>query len=303
MIWLGTKRGVFQDWLSRKLAKATGKRIDPVKHNWVIGPIGETKIIDDSYIKHLIQKENLYLVKNQTDFGLMDSMKDLQFSDDDYNRLSPRIKDFYEKTYNYDFEVWSNWNGLFKIFGWLIKIIFSRRLKQLNLPLNHNDVSKGIESNIIKLKEKSTNKTKYTIWYRIIKSSNEVIYSGIYDHTFLPKINEYVMKVIFPLPNGNGSVIMRKKVLPDGSFLIESNGSKFGEPGFYFYLTDGKNKHWANHIKSMHEFIHVYIDDNGILRTDHILKLFNIKFMTLHYKMTKKNTITEYLKHKGSSVI
>ena len=95
------------------------------------------------------------------------------------------------------------------------------------------------------------------------------------------------MKVIFPLPDGNGSVIMKKSVLEDGSFLIESNGKSFGESGFYFYLTDGIN-HWGNHIKSLHEYIHVYVDKNKTLRTDHVLKLFNITFMTLHYKMIKK---------------
>lgn len=288
MIWLGIKRGYLQDWLSQKLAKYTGKRIDPSKESWIIGPTGNTDIIGDTYISSLIEKEGLYIVKNESDLGLMDSMKELKFSKNELELLSPEIVDFYEKTFDYEFEVWSKWNSKFILFGWLIKLIFSQRLKQLNLPLNPIDVSKGIESNIIKLKDKNTHETKYTIWYRIINATNEVIYSGIYDHTYLPKIEEHVMKVIFPLPNGNGSVLMKKSVLKDGSFLIESNGKRFGEPGFYFYITDGVDKHWANHIKSLHEYIHVYLDSNNILRTDHVLKLFNLTFMTLHYKMKKK---------------
>ncbi len=287
MIWLGAKRGYFQDWLSQKLAIATGRKICPEKHNWLIGPIGNTDIIDDSYIQNLVESEGLYISKNEPNAGLMDSMKILDFSEEEYQRLNPAIVDFYENTFNYEFEVWSNWSSKFFFFGWLVKMIFSKRLKQLNLPLNPIDVSHGIESNIIKLKDKSTHETKYTIWYRIINATKEVIYSGVYDHTYLPKLDERVMKVIFPLPNGNGSVIMQKNVLEDGSFLIASKGKEFGESGFYFYLTNGK-QHWGNHIKSLHEFIHVFVDGKGVLRTDHVLKLFNMTFLTLHYKMNLK---------------
>lgn len=289
MIWLGKKRGFFQDWLSQKLAKWTGKRIDPANASWLIGPVGETNIIDDQYISQLIKNENLYRIENKSGFGLMDSMEEsLKLTSDEKNRLLPQIKDFYEHTYNYQFEVWSKWTTLFQPFGWLIKIIFSKRLRQLNLPLNSIDLSEGVNSNIIKLKDKQTDNTKYTIWYRIINKTSEVIYSGIYDHVHLPSIDEEAMKIIFPLPNGNGSVIMKKTILEDGSFKIESSGKKFGEPGFYFYLTDHNQKHWGNHIKSLHEYIHVYVDKTNTLRTDHVLKLHGWIFMTLHYKILKK---------------
>jgi hypothetical protein len=42
--------------------------------------------------------------------------------------LNDKIVDFYEKTSNYNFEVWSEWCGFFRPFGWLLSIVFSKRL-------------------------------------------------------------------------------------------------------------------------------------------------------------------------------
>ena len=65
-------------------------------------------------------------------------------------------------------EIWTKWAGGFKIFGFLLTIIFSRRLQQLNIPLDPLDAAKGFESNIYKLKNEN-GQTQYTLWYRILK--------------------------------------------------------------------------------------------------------------------------------------
>ncbi|MFT7033064.1 MAG: hypothetical protein ACJA2S_001565, partial [Cyclobacteriaceae bacterium] len=163
---------------------------------------------------------------------------------------------------------------------------FSKRLQQLNLPLNPMDASKGLNSQIIKLKNGT--ETKWTIWFRTLKFNNRVIYSGVYTHCLLPKYQTPLLKVIFPLPNGNASVVMTKKVENDGSLLLSSDGRTFGENGFYFTLTDHKGKYWAKYVKSMHEWIRVYVDSDNILRADHTLNFYGMRFLTLHYKMRSK---------------
>lgn len=287
-MWLGNKKGYFQDWLTQQWVKVLGRKINPERNAWLIGPKGDTRLINDAYIHRIAKEENLRLEKDKKGFGLMESMKDLDFDEADYAHLSDAVIDFYEHTFDYEFEIWSEWSGLYKPFGWLIRMLFSRRLQQLNLPMNPIDSSRGIESHILKLKDKTSHETKYTIWYRILKAKNEVIYSGVYNHVFLPDKEETMVKVAFPLPNGNGSVIMEKSVLEDGSFRIESKGKKFGDAGFYFYLTDGKGKHWAKYLKAMHEYIHVYEAANELLRADHVLSLYGRPFLKLHYKMKRK---------------
>ena len=98
------------------------------------------------------------------------------------------------------------------------------------------------------------------------------------------------MKVIFPLPNGNASVIMRKEVLPNGSLKLSSDGRKFGDNGFYFTLTNHKGKYWARFVRSMHEWITVYVDEENSLRADHHLYFWGLPFLKLHYKMTEKHS-------------
>jgi len=287
-MWLGEKRGYLQDWITQLWVKTTGRKIDIAEHQWLLGPIGKTDKIKDSFIGDLCLKEQLTIQKNGKDFGLMNSVEAWGLPNEQNKKLNQQVVDFYEHTINYNFEVWSSWCSFFYPFGRLLNVIFSKRLQQLNLPLKPLDSSRGIQSNIVKLFPQNSNKAKWTIWYRVLKSKNDVIYSGIYDTTFLQHLNRNCLKVIFPLPNGNATVIMRINVLNDGSLFLESKGKKFGDPGFYFTLTNQRGKFWSKYVKVMHETIKVFEDEEGILRADHFLKIWGMYFLKLHYKMTKK---------------
>lgn len=277
-----------QDKMTQVWVKLTGRRIDPETYNWLIGPIGDEDIIKDKFFRELAEKENLDIEKNLRDSGLLEDISDLGLSDGEKALLNQKVIDFYKNTSNYNFEVWSEWKGFFRPFGDLLSLLFSKRLQQLNLPLSAMDTAKGIKSEIFKLRDKNTKQTKWTIWYRKIKSSNDVIYSGIYTTCKNPGYRKPLLKVIFPLPNGNASVVMKHTVLKDGSLLLSSNGKKFGDNGFYFLLTNRKGKYWARFVGSMHEWIKVYEDEENVLRADHNLNFYGIRFLNLHYKMYKK---------------
>lgn len=277
---------MIQDKITQYWVKTTGRKINTESDKWLMGPTGDEDIIGNQFIQNLVKDENLKYSSNIANVGLLENISDLDFTQDELDILNKQVIDFYVNTSNYDFEIWSEWKSFFKPFGKALSIIFSKRLQQLNLPLNALDSSKGIKSEIIKLSK--DNITKWTIWYRKLKSSNDVIYAGIYTTAFVPKYNKSLLKVIFPLPNGNASVVMTKEVLQDGSLLLSSDGKTFGDNGFYFTLTDHKGNHWAKFVRSMHEWIKVYVDEESVLRADHILKFYGIPFLKLHYKMTKK---------------
>jgi hypothetical protein len=260
--------------------KLTGKRIDSEQYRWLIGPIGDTDRIGDKFIEGLANESSLQIISNQTDVGLLESIRELGLSDQELKSIKTEIVDFYEKTSNYEFEFWSEWCGLLRPFGWLLSILFSKRLHQLNLPLSSMDSSKGINSQILKLHANS--KTSWTIWYRTLKANKRVIYAGIYTTCRPSTYNTPLLKVIFPLPNGNASVIMTKSVGSDGSLMLSSDGKKFGQNGFYFYLTDKNGKHWAKYVRAMHEWIRVYVDEDKILRADHNLDFYGLRFLNLH---------------------
>lgn len=263
----------------------SGKTISPDNCEWLLGPVGDTDKIADHFVDRLVRDEGLKVDRPERDAGLLDRFEDLELSEEDMSRIRPEIIDFYTNTSNYKIEFWSSWKGIFRWFGWLLAVLFSRRLKQLNLPLDPLEASRGLESQILKLRKGE--ETKWTVWYRILNATRRVIYSGVYTHCEHPDLKQRLLKVVFPLPNGNAAVVMKMEVKPDGSFLLSSEGKKFGDHGFYFTLTDHKGKYWAKFVKAMHEWIHVYVDDQGVLRTDHNLNFHGMRFLELHYKLTK----------------
>lgn len=287
----------FQDLITQRWVKLTGRKIDPVEYSWLIGPVGDVDIIGDKFIWELAKKDSLDIIRNAPDSGLISSVEDMGITGEEKQRLNAMVADFYENTSAYNFEIWSEWKGFFKPFGGLLSFLFSKRLQQLNLPLSAMESAKGLNSEIIQLKPKEHRKAKWTIWYRKLKSSGDVIYSGVYTTCNNPNYNYPLLKVIFPLPNGNASVIMTKNVLKDGSLLLSSDGKKFGDNGFYFILTNHKGTYWAKFIKAMHEWIRVYVDDENILRADHELNFYGFNFLKLHYKMIEKG---EHKINKGT---
>ncbi|MCB0541058.1 MAG: hypothetical protein KDE33_26360 [Bacteroidetes bacterium] len=276
-----------QDTITQIWVKVTGKKINPNEYGWLVGPIGSTDIIMDKFIYKLAEVENLSIVENSPNFGLIEHIENIGIQGHEKKRLNKRVLDFYENTSNYDFEIWSEWKGIFRPFGRLLSVLFSKRLQQLNLPLNPIESAKGIKSEIIKLRSKNTNETKWTIWYRRMKSTGDVIYSGVYTTCQNPRYSKPLLKVVFPLPNGNASVVMTEEVMEDGSLILSSDGKTFGDNGFYFTLTNKKEEYWARFVKSMHEWIKVYEDEEGELRADHILNFYGFRFLNLHYKMNK----------------
>jgi hypothetical protein len=75
----------------------------------------------------------------------------------------------------------------------------------------------------------------------------------------------------------------------DGSLKLISKGNKFGDPGFYFIIKKSEEVYYVKYLKTMRETIHVYVDSEGTLRTDHVLTIWKRTFLKLHYKIFKRN--------------
>jgi hypothetical protein len=258
--------------------------VDPAEISWLMGPFGNLNGIEDRYVDILAAEESLVVKRNEPGFGLLDSIGVLSLSENDISTLQPEIADFYEHTLNYEFEVWSQWRQIYRPFAGLITRLFSRRLGQLNLPLNPLDTAPGIRSQIYKLVDPQTDETSYTVWYRHLKSNGRVIFSGVYSHCATPD-GKTCIKVICPLPRGNATVVMSVVVGQDGSLSLISRGKKFGDPGFYFLLKDAKGQHWARYVRTFHESLRLYVDDEHVLRADHVFNLWGAKAFHLHYRI------------------
>lgn len=285
-MWLGKRRGYLQDWITQCWVKVTGKRVAEKDIKWLDTPIGNTDLISDSYIATVCHANGLTLRQDERGFGLLNHIDDFGLTKDELTRLHPAIQRFYVNTADYHLEIWSKWIGIWKLFGLALRITFSRRLQQLNLPIDPMDSSKGIESHVIKLFS-TEGRPVWTIWHRILKSKNDVIYSGIYDTTITPNDSRKHLKVSFPLPNGAAVVILRIIVNENGGLDLISDGKRRGDSGFYFILTNHQTKYWIRYVRTMHERLSLYADD-GDIRADHVFKIWGMKYLKLHYRITPK---------------
>lgn len=94
------------------------------------------------------------------------------------------------------------------------------------------------------------------------------------------------MRVVFPLPDGHLTVLLRPENDASGNLRLVSDRGAFGSPGAYLFVRDGDGpRGWARRIPIVERF-DVYIDDEGVLRCDHELRFGPLRALQLHYKLT-----------------
>ncbi|WP_405409791.1 hypothetical protein [Maribacter sp. Asnod1-A12] len=276
-----------QDWITQQWVILFGKKINDADYQYLLGPFGKTNGIGIKFIQQLVKNENLQLDNKQVDKGLLQSIKQLNLPENDLNRLSKNVIDFYENTSNYDFDLKVKWNPLFKVFGGLLKIIFSNRIQQLNIPMGADKDSESLQSEIIHLIDKKTNVVKRTIWLRTFKKSGQVVYSGVYEPCTLPN-GTGCIKAIFPLPNGSATVILYPLVGENGELILNSSGKKIGDSGFYFLVNDSKGNLWTKFIKSFKDKL-VVSSKNKSITAIQTLTLWNLRVLQFTYNIKSKS--------------
>jgi hypothetical protein len=299
VIWLGERRGNLSDWTTQQWVRTTGRYIKLADHSWLDGPVGGTRGIGKQFFEQYAKDKNLETIQSGVR-GLLSDFSRLE----EGNNLSPvalPVKEFYEQTSEFDLDAWSEWCHLFKPFGKALSMLFSTRLQQLNVPLSPLDSAKGMTSDVIQLRDRQSGQLAQTAWVRELHATENVLYAGSYSICRVPGYPGPCVKVVFPLPNGNGIVLMKPEAHADGSLSIKSMGKRFGDPGFYFVVHEGTGMVWARYVKSLEEEIHVYPSERGTVRADHTLWIWGTVFLRLHYKMSRQFKPTPIAKPSKSS--
>ncbi|SMC52297.1 hypothetical protein [Moheibacter sediminis] len=283
---LASPKQNFQDWFTQQWAIFWGKEIESNDVPWLMGAFGKPGAKADDFIHEIAKDKVLEIERNTASNGLLASIQDLNFSSEEYNRLSKNVVDFYEKTADYELSFAVKWNPFFKFFGKLINYLFSNRINQLNVPTNNFESSNQIKSEIIRLVNPESKEVKYTVWYRTFESTQQVLYSGIYSTCELPS-GKTCIKAVFPLPNGNATVIMTPSVGVNGELLLISSGKKFGDAGFYFLLNDSKGRFWSQYIRSFQDRLIVSSVGEKLVATQK-LTLWNLRVLEFQYEIKRK---------------
>jgi hypothetical protein len=276
----------FQDWFTQQWAIFWGRKINLEEYNWLIGPFGNLNGIGRDYISQLAKTENLIILKSQNYQGLLSSFEELHLPKNERSNIPNPIIDFYERTSDYNLQLAINWNPIFRVIGILVNKLFSHRINQLNIPTSAIAGNESLNSEIIQLYNAETNELKYTIWMRSLKSSNQVIYLGVYGTCILPS-GKTCIKAVFPLPNGNATIIMTPRVEKNGTFILDGSGSKVGDAGFYFLLNDEKKEIWTQYIRSFRDRLVLKIDNNNII-AEQTLTLWHFNVLKFSYIINRK---------------
>jgi hypothetical protein len=276
----------FQDWFTQQWAILWGRKIKPEEHPWLMGPFGNLSGIGDDFIGQLAEKENLTIERDVKTGGLVPSIGALNLSEAELSRLSDKVARFYEKTAEYQLHFTVKWNPFFQVFGMMVNKLFSNRIRQLNIPIRNIPHPEPIQSEMIALSHPVTKEVKYTVWFRTLISSGQVIYSGVYGTCKLPS-GKTCIRAVFPLPKGNATVIMLPRVGKNGELVLDSSGKRFGDPGFYFLLNDSKGNHWSQYIASFRDSLVVSAGDDHI-SAEQTLTLWHKKILIFKYRIESK---------------
>lgn len=287
LVWLGEKKGYLSDWVTQQWVRVTGRRINLTNLPWLNGPIGKTHSIGKEFFVEYAKERGLEVDRDSPSRGLVPDFRVL-VAPDDPHPIADGVKKFYERTSDYNLDVWSEWCDGFRPFGKALAFLFSRRLQQLNVPLSSLDTSKGVTSDIVQLRDPQSVRPVQTAWVRELLESGNVLYVAAYSVCSIPGHRTPCVKVAFPLPNGYALVILKPKTFPDGSFSVTSSGKKFGDPGFYFVVQGERGVSWARYVKTLRETIYVYDAEFGSVRADHTLWIWGRRFLKMHYRLTVK---------------
>lgn len=276
--------GNFLSWMINFWLNVTGKSISLDQHPWLRGPVSEGKVIGEDFYARFAQQEGLKLEVSAAGGLIPDFSTVTVNSTIPASQLHHAVRYFYEQTARYKMDVWGKWFPPFAFFAKTLISAVSRKMNQLNIPLDALETSMGMSSEVIQLKDAQTGEVKYTCWLRKTLQANKVVYAGFYTHCKTPEGT--FVKVVFPLPKGNVTVVLKAEVQKDGGVLLISAGNRIGDAGYYRILSIDRDKVKVRRIP-IKETIHVYVDKEGILRTDHKFRFWGMQLLHLHYKINK----------------
>ncbi|GAB3914254.1 hypothetical protein GCM10027613_07340 [Microlunatus endophyticus] len=181
--------------------------------------------------------------------------------------------------------MWSAWSPLFWPPGELISRVWGKRLQQLAVPMRPLDTAHGMGSRVLPIRDPAGRQLAAG-WLRTLRSTGEYVYGGLYAPRLLPGGTRPAVNVAFPLESGN----IQANFMPyadqhDGAFRLESPPGPFGAPGTYVVAEDAGRTFAAR--LPFHESFRVYVDDEGVLRTDHELRMWRTSAFRLHYKLQR----------------
>ena len=270
------------EWAIQRWMLTTGRKVRQDDSLWLDGPVGGRRI-GAGFYEAYAREAGLEIVADNPDVGLLPDFDVLAGETFDPSLVRPEIRAFYERTARYDLFVRIGWSGPFKHPPRTLIYLVGRNVGQFDIPLSAPAVA--MKNELIRLRDPATNEAPYAGWLRRSATTGEAMLAGLYTTCGLPRARGRFFKGVYPLPGGSATTFFRPENRPDGSFALVSDGSRFGEAGYYriHRADDGTLR-----VKSvpMEETIQVCVSSGGALHANHTFAFWRARFLDLHYEIT-----------------
>jgi hypothetical protein len=238
--------------------------------------------------------------KKKADIGLTDDFAAFRRHGPDGfdpTQVHELIREFYEHTTRFKMSVTPRWNPLLRPAFRVFRKLFSERVGQFILPIDHREAGKALESHIDTIDVNHDNNPDIRAWIRTYPNSDKAVYVAVY--TTL-KLDIPYIHVTFPLPEANVTAILVPHNTGKGDLLLTSarGNSRFGGE-YYSRIVDddgdpGTPERVRCHsIPGHKEELHVFVKDGGLFCT-HRFYLFGFNFLTLQYEMERGPVAREW---------
>lgn len=268
-----------------------GRTMDRSAVPWLDGPIGPGGEIGDRPYELVAEREGLTIDRSGARAGLVPDFDVLAGPGCPTAAIDREVRRFYEQTSAYQLDVWNEAPFPGRLFLWLIVHTVSRYMNQLNFPVFGLELSRGMTSEVLPLRD-ATGRAVHIGWYRRTVAESRVVYTGFYSTVTPPGHPSPCVKVVFPLPRGNATVVLAPGIDAAGRFTLTSSGRGFGDAGFYRVLELDRDRLKVRRLATLREYFTVYRDESSELRCDHRVSFLGMTMLRLHYRMRPRDAAT-----------
>lgn len=278
-------RGALLDRITQRWVVATGRRLELAPDHWLDGPVGDPAGIGSAWIGQHADRVGAG-VEADPNGGLLPDLAALARPGFDPGAVSPPLRDFYEHTARFDLDLWTRWSRWAEPGGRVLQALFSDRLRQLSLPLDPLEVAAGMDSDVLTLRRGQQHLG--TVWQRTLRDTGRTVFGGLYGVVAPPLGDGPHVRVVFPLPNGSLTVLLRPSNGPDGRLVLSSRPGGFGADGTYLVVRpDAGPVAWVRRVP-LHERFALEVDADGHGRCSHRLALGGAQVLQLRYRMRRR---------------
>ncbi|MFH7321841.1 hypothetical protein [Aeromicrobium sp. JJY06] len=252
---------------------------------FVVARRSRSRYIGTGYVRELAEELGGTYTADRRDTGIVASLDTLAGPGFDPAVVHPLVREFYEHTTEFALDIVPRWRAWVRPGYLLYRSAVAQPLGQAIMPMNQREAQRGVRSRIDTISGVD-GAVSVRGWIRSFADDDRPIMLGIYT-TYVNDGRGYV-SVGFPLPEGSFTATLRPRARRDGGLTLSSRVED-GQAGHYLSYVDTEADELTTlAVPGFEEQLDVFVED-GALRAEHAFRIFGFPFLTLDYRITRKN--------------